>query len=107
MKQKIDSALPPLAQYHNITDYIPRYGDFIVWSGWFTTWNGVVVSYDVNTSEVVIIFASIPFLLFTLEEHEMAKATRRLQLSMIKSSTHGTFAVNQHDYTRNATIWYI
>lgn len=99
--------LPPLAQYKPLNEYEPTYGNFIVWSGWFTTWHGVVTDFDENTGEIVALFAGMPFLLFTLKEHEMPKATKRIALSRVQGSAHGTFAVHHHDLTRNVSIWYI
>lgn len=99
--------LPPLAQYKPINEYLPKYGDVIVWSGWFTTWFGVVNDFDANTGELSIIFAGMPFLLFTLKETEQTKAIRKIHIDKIQGAAHGTFAAQQHDYTRNAGIWYI
>lgn len=99
--------LPPLAQYRQLGEYIPHYGDNIIWSGWFSTWFGVVTDFDETTGELSIIFAGVPFLLFTLTPEEQTKETRKVKLSKIQSARHGTFAVNTHDYTRNASIWYV
>jgi hypothetical protein len=99
--------LPPLAQYKDIAEYVPRYGDTLVWSGWFSTWFGVVAEFDENTGELSVIFAGIPFLLFTMKEDEMKKETRKIALEKIQGSSHGTFAVHQHDYTRNISLWFI
>lgn len=99
--------LPPLAQYKSVAEYIPRYGDMIVWAGWFSTWYGVVSDFDEKTGELVIIFAGLPYLLFTMDEQEQKKETRRVSLDKIQKSPHGVFAVHQHDYTRNVSIWFI
>lgn len=99
--------LPPLAHYQATKDYIPTYGDYIIWTGWLTTWHGVVTEFDGETGELSVIFSGIPYLLFTLTEHEMQKETRKLKLADIQAASHGTFAIQKHDYTRNATIWFI
>lgn len=98
---------PPLAQYFDLSGYRPSYGDFVVWSGWFTTWHGVVTNYDPETDELYIIFSTVPFILFTMNDDEQTKETQRIKLSQIKSASHGTYAIQQHDYTRNTNIWYL
>jgi hypothetical protein len=98
--------LPALAQYRSLTDYAPSYGDFVIWTGWFTTWHGVVSNYDIDRDELWVIFANVPFVLFTLEEAEQEQETRKMKLSLVRGA-HGTFAVMQHDYTRNTNIWYL
>jgi hypothetical protein len=99
--------LPPLAQYRSLDEYNPAYADFVVWSGWITTWHGIVVNYDNEAGELHVIFSNVPFLLFTLNEQEMKNETRMIPLSKIKSAAKGAWAIHQHDYTKNASIWYI
>ncbi len=101
------SDLPPLAQYRSLSEYIPNYGDYIVWTGWLTTWHGVVINHDPDDGDVYIIFSSIPFVLFTLEEHEQERETRKIKLSSIRGASHGTWAALQHDFTRNSNVWYL
>jgi len=99
--------LPPLANYISIVDYIPEYGDHVVWCKWFTTWHGVVTGFDVNKNEVDIIFEGSPFLLFTLDASKHEKYTHTMKLPKIKSSIRGSWAVLRHDTQRNDTIWYV
>jgi len=104
---KPDQDLPHLAQYRQLADYSPAYGDFVVWSGWFITWHGVVSNYDLKTEELYIIFAGVPFLLFTMDEEEQKRETKKIKLSKIKNASQGNWAIQQHDHARNAVIWYI
>jgi len=97
--------LPPLAHYRSLSEYSPQYGDFVIWSGWLTTWHGVVANNDGD--DLYVIFSNIPYLLFTLEAHEQERETRKMKLSAIRGAAHGTFAVLQHDHTRNTNIWYL
>lgn len=99
--------LPPLAQYRQRSEYIPQYGDYIVWSKWFSTWHGVVTNFDANTQELHVVFAGVPFLLFTMDEEAQKKETQRIKLSEIKNAGNGKFAIQRHDQTQNAIIWYI
>lgn len=102
--------LPPLAQYKPRNEYKPQYGDYFVWSGWFSTWHGTVVGHDQNTDEVSIIFAGVPFLLFTIDlanEDVVEKETKKLLLGKIRKAGNGKFAIQRHDEVQNAIIWYI
>ena len=99
--------LPPLANYMSIIDYVPEYGDYVVWCRWFTSWHGVVVGFDVNKNEVDIIFEGTPFLLLTLDTSKHEKYTRTVKLSKIKSSIRGSWAALKHDTQHNSTIWYV
>lgn len=98
---------PPLAQYRDLSTYSPSYGDYFVWSGWFTTWHGIVRSYNKDKEEVEIIFAGVPFILLTLQPDELDSETRKFKLSDIRTASKGKYAVQQHDHAANATIWYI
>jgi len=98
---------PALAHYRAIDKYKPQYGDFVVWSGWFTTWTGLVSDFDKNTGEVSVVFANVPFILLTLRDPEMPGATRKIPLSQIQGSTHGVFAVLQHNHDQNVNVWFI
>ena len=99
--------LPPLAIYRRVSDYVPAYGDFIVWSGWISSWHGVVSYSDPESNNVSVIFSTLPFLLFTMDNKMQEKETRILPLAFIRNSSNGVFAICQHDYIHNATIWYI
>ena len=106
--QSIDlQDLPPLAIYKRVVEYVPQYGDFIVWTGWFSTWVGVVTHFDKNTNELHVIFSTIPYLLFTMSDVEQKKETRKIDINKIKSSQSGTYAVLQRDYQHNVNVWYI
>jgi hypothetical protein len=100
-------SLPNLAIYKDLQDYVPQYGDFVMWAGWFTTWVGVVCNYDVRTEELAIIFSGVPFVLFTLSEDEQKQETRRVSIDKVKNSTKGVWAVNRYEPKENATVWYI
>ncbi len=106
--QQINSPeLPPLAQYKPISQYVPQYSDYIVWTGWLSTWHGIVTNYDKSTDELYIIFSTIPFLLFTMSDQEQAAETKKIKLSEILKSRSGTYAVQQHSHSHNVSIWYI
>lgn len=101
---KID--LPPLARYRLRDQYTPKIGDYIVWSGWLSTWHGIVTGYAADTDELMCVFAGVPYLLMILDQDEYDKETTKLLLSDIRSAVNGKFAILQQD-SSNAPVWYI
>ena len=102
-----NQSMPPLAQYRPRAEYKPLYGDYFIWSKWFATWHGLVVDYDKQTDFVSILVAGVPYLLFTMSEAEFDKETIQIKLSEIKRARNGKYAIQHHDQTQNAIIWYI
>jgi hypothetical protein len=98
---------PNLAHYMSLADYKPSYGDYVIWSGWLSTWHGVVSNFDPKTDELYIIFAGVPVLLFTMSDEEQEKETQKIKLLVIKNAPQGTYAIQQHDKLRNTVTWYI
>lgn len=98
-------APPPLAYWRKLSEWEPKYGDYIVWAGWFSQWHGVVSTVDNDILSVI--FSGLPLVLFTLTDQEQAHETYQLAVSQIRTARAGSFAVMQHDYTQNASIWYI
>lgn len=100
--------LPPaLVQYTSISKYVPEYGDYIIWSGMLTTWHGIIVEYDIEKNQIVIIFEGTPYLLFTSDDKKMNKNSYRMDLSKIKGSVRGKFSIMKHVKEQNAVVWYV
>jgi hypothetical protein len=99
--------LPPLAQYKSRKEYSPEYGDYVVWSGWITTWHGVVTNFDANAQELSLVWAGVPFLLFTMDEETQKRETKKLKLDDLRNAGNGKFAIQRLDKTHNVVIWYI
>jgi len=99
--------MPVLAQYKPRAEYTPCYGDYFVWSKWFSTWHGLVVNYDRTTDELCVLMAGIPYLLFTMAEADHDKETIKLKLSEVKRARNGKYAIQHHDPTQNAIVWYV
>jgi hypothetical protein len=96
-----------LALYRSLKDYKPAYGDYVIWSRWFTTWHGIISNYDQDTDDLYIIFAGVPFLLFTMSEEEQKKETKKIKLTKIKNASQGNWSIQQHHQAHNTVIWYI
>ena len=96
---------PPLAVYKSITDYVPTYADFVIWSGWFRTWYGVVVDYDSEKQQLVVAFENTPRLLFTMHEDEIRDNLVMLSLPDIRKRKRGRWYVQKSSNGQN--VWYI
>ena len=96
-----------LAQYKQIADYVPSYGDLVFRAGWINSAIGVISNYDKKTDELYIIFSSLPLLLLTMTVEEQAKNTEKIRLDKLKDAPKGKWAIQQHDKTHNAVVWYI
>jgi len=98
---------PPLARFLPITQYAPEVGDFIIWSGWFRTWYGVVGDISPDGQELSVIWEGLPFLLFTLTGSEQKESSQMVKLEQIVSCKPGNFSVMKHDAQHNTPIWYV
>jgi len=96
---------PPLCQYKPLVEYYPTYGDYVVWSRWFSTWHGFIINNDEKV--VDIIFSGVPFLLFTMTDEEQKRETYKIKLDTIRNSHQGNWAIQKHDSVKNTIIWYI
>ena len=102
-----NAALPPLVQYRDLTEYSPAYGDFIIWTGFITTWCGVVTNYDKEEDKLSVIYNGVPFVLFTLTPEEQIQDTTIVNLGAIRNAPKGKYAIQQRDPATNVTVWYI
>lgn len=100
---KFDSI--PLLYFRNLSEYKPQISDFVIWTGWITSWSGVVRG--IENDDIHILFGSMPYMLSTTTEEEYPKHTRKISFSKIKQALKGTWAFQQYDKTANTTIWYI
>jgi hypothetical protein len=99
--------MPPLAQYLGLDQWRPHYGDYVVWSGWFSTWHGLVIGHDPETDELEIVWGGLPVMLVTMTPQEQKAETRKLELAKIHAARPGVFAVLQHNQTHNSNCWYV
>lgn len=97
--------LPPLAIYRALNAWKPRYGDFVIWAGWFRIWFGLVNNFDSKTDNVSVIFEGTPRLLFTLTEPEMKNNMYIFQTDYIRNNQRGRWYIQQT--IDGNTIWYI
>jgi len=87
-----------LAEYKPITTYKPKVGDFVVWHGFFTHFYGIINGCD--ESKIRVITAGLPALLFTMEQDEMDKNLRVINISELRRS-RGAYAIQQ------GGIWFV
>ena len=95
----------PLAHYRDLSTYVPIRGDFTVWAGFFSTWIGVVQSYDPKHEMLEIIFGGLPILLVSMDTSEYTKNTRAIPLSTLRNASKGVWAVIHHE--SSSVIWYV
>jgi len=96
---------PPLAVYKSVADYLPSYADFVIWSGWFRTWYGVVVDFDAEKQQVAISFEGTPRLLFTMHQDEISDGLLIFSLADIRKMKKGRWYIQKSDNGQNT--WYI
>ncbi len=102
----IPVAMPLLAQYKNRSVYIPQYGDYIIWSGWLSTWHGFVTNYDKKTDRIDVIFSGLPFLLLTMDEKDYERETYQIELQELRQAKNGKYAIQQQAEDKS-TVWFI
>jgi hypothetical protein len=51
--------------------------------------------------------AGVPYLLFTMSQAELAKEIIKIKLIDIKRAPNGKYAIQHHDQSQNAIVWYI
>jgi hypothetical protein len=93
-----------LAHFAAIAEWVPRVGDKVFWHGWIKHWFGVV-NRTLQSGQVSIIQAGLPYLLFTMTEEQMEKATKTVHASTIRASRGGEWAVAQN--LGGEVTWYI
>ncbi len=98
--------LPALVYYRERVDWIPQYGDYVVWSRWFSAWHGIIVDYD-GEDEMQIIWGGVPYLLFTMDQEQQQRETKTISLKKILNSKNGEYAIQQFDQKASRCIWYI
>lgn len=98
--------LPALAQYKSLLNWTPEYGDFIIYSGWFSSSCGFIIDYD-GESELSVIWSGVPYILLTLTPEEQKQAVKKISLTKIQSATTGTYAVQQSDKSTKEKVWFI
>lgn len=87
----------PLAYFRLKSSYKPKIGDLIIWHGWFTHWFGIVNG--INDHKIMVIYAGIPNLLFTMSEDEYENNSKSISIKSIKS--------NRNYNILQDGIWYV
>lgn len=87
-----------IAEFKDIVEYQPMIGDFVIWQGWFSTWYGIVSSTNDNTMSVI--FESTPRLLFTMNDVEMKKYTRTMDVNKVRVRKISCYIMQDR-------VWYV
>lgn len=84
--------------------YQPVFGDYLIWSKWFSTWHGFLVEFD--TKDVVtFVMAGLPSLL--VSQTTVGKSIVKLNLTDIRNSKAGKFAIIRHSPEQNRMVWHV
>jgi len=95
-----------LAQYKSISTWDPRIGDVLLVNRIFNMhWYGLIESVDVNNDTICVIKSSLPKLLLTYSKSQINKNRLTLNISDIKSTRSGKYAIIQQ--TGTTQVWYI
>ena len=88
-----------------LDQYVPKVGDFVIWSGFFNTWYGIVKAY--NKTDLDLIVEGNPFLLFDIDPNDCERYSKKIKLRDVMRARQGTWSILQHDERNNTNIWYI
>lgn len=86
MKNKSQLARIPtdLARYKTITQYEPRFGDFVIKLGLFSAGFGFVIDYDKSTGNISIAKEGTPRLLVTMNEEELGRNIKIVSIDTVR-----------------------
>lgn len=103
-EKQVSKIGPPLAQYLRIDQYVPKYGDFVIWQRLFKTWYCIVNDYDQISDIVSLVADGTPRLMLTMTPDEMEKRTYLVRLDDIKYWKRGHFYALQDNDGKQ--VWY-
>jgi hypothetical protein len=97
-----------LARFRRLSQWAPKVGDFVIWTGWIRRWYGVVSTTrnspslsGISVPIVRIIRDGLPKLLFTMPEDEYDKNSIEIAASRILNSRGGEYCVLSNG------VWYV
>lgn len=94
----------PACHTSSILTYTPIYGDYLIWSGWFSTWHGFLIDFK-QPSRCVFMVAGLP--LFLVNQSGIGKSIKTLDLEQIRNSKAGMFAVIRHSNEHQFPTWFV
>lgn len=94
----------PACLTSSILSYKPLYGDYLIWSRWFSTWHGFLVDFN-NPDDCVFVLAGLPILL--VNTNGGSKSIKSIALDRIRNSKGGQFTIIRHTNDRSLPIWYV
>lgn len=85
----------------SILNYKPMYGDYLIWSRWFSAWHGYLI--DMQDKELHFIMAGVPILL--LSDNQSAKSIIKININDIRNSKGGKYSIVRP--SNNEMKWYV
>jgi hypothetical protein len=93
----------PACYTQSILQYQPVYGDYLIWSKWFSTWHGFL--YEQKDSTLTFMMAGLP--VFLTNKSGRGQKSIMLDLNKIRNSKGGKFAVIRYERDKGLPIWYV
>lgn len=88
---------------YSIFTYYPSIGDTLIWSGWLSTWYGILEETK-QKENCVFVFSALPILLVS---NDSSKYIKEIQLKDIRNSKNGKFAIFRNSAEHEKQIWFI
>jgi hypothetical protein len=96
--------IKPACHTQSILTYVPLYGDYLVWSKWFSTWHGFLIDYR-QPSDCTFMIAGLPALLVRTDG--IGKSIQKLNLEELRNSRGGRFTIIRHSHEHSLPIWFV
>ena len=94
----------PACHVQSILTYSPVYGDYLVWSKWFTTWHGFLVDFD-QKGDCSFVIAGLP--IFLVNQNLSNKSIKVLKLDKIRNSGGAKFTIIRHTNEYDLPMWFV
>ncbi len=84
--------------------YQPIFGDYLIWSKWFSTWHGFLVDLDTKGT-ATFLMAGLPSLL--VSDSNIGKSMVKIDIIDLRNSKGGKFTIMRYSPESNKWIWYV
>jgi len=93
----------PACFTESILKYQPIYGDYLIYSKWFSTWHGFL--FEVQKNDLTFMIAGLP--VFLADRNGKGQKTITIDLNKIRNSKGGKFAIVRFERDKELPIWYV